>query len=344
LHIQVAAGPELRRQTGWRDLVAGRVSVVSRMFQPLGIQCALATVSEWEPDATLPLERNRRLLAGYHSSGDWIDLGIYGSGQNGGEPGLAVPFDPRALVFEVPGAGESQQAANMAHEIGHVLGAWHAHGGGSVMSLPPGSKLDDNTTSCLRLTRSVDLLQGASSLNDDTVARLQGLWAKAKEQPAGNPFYRFYSSRGVEEATQGLRVRAEEDFSKAEQFAPGLAKSHVDLGNAEMANHDYLEATEELRKALALDPGSNAVMSGLAAALIATGHRDEGIQTLVRSAKMNPGDSRAHANVGAVLVGIPGRVDEGIAELREALRIDPGNASAQRSLDHALAARKQGRQ
>jgi Flp pilus assembly protein TadD len=84
-------------------------------------------------------------------------------------------------------------------------------------------------------------------------------------------------------------------------------------------------------------------MSGLAFALIATGHREEGIETLVRSVKMNPGDSKAHANIGVVLAGTPGRMDEGIAELREAVRIDPGNASVQRSLDSALEARKHGR-
>ena len=69
-------------------------------------------------------------------------------------------------------------------------------------------------------------------------------------------------------------------------------------------------------------------MSSLAAALIATGHRDEGLQTLVKSVKMNPGDPRAHANMGVVLVSMPGRMDEGIAELREALRIEPGDAAA----------------
>ena len=101
----------------------------------------------------------------------------------------------------------------------------------------------------------------------------------------------------------------------------------MELGNAELANHEYLEATAELRKALQMTPGSNAAMSGLAAALLATGHRDEGLETLAKSAKMNPGDARARANYGIVLLGIPNRMDEGIAELREAVRIDPGNDS-----------------
>jgi tetratricopeptide (TPR) repeat protein len=283
------------------------------------------------------------MLAGYHGSGNWIDVGIYGSGPAGGEPGLAVPFDSRVLVFEVPGSIETRQAANLAHEIGHVLGAWNTPAADSVMSLPPGAKLDAATASCLRLTRTVDLLEGASSLDDESVKRFEELWAAAKDQPANNPFYRFYSSRGAEELNRGLRYPAEEDFTKALAFAPGLLKAHVDLGSAELASRDFIEATEELRRALALDPGSNAAMSALGAALVASGHRDEGLEALVKSVKLNPGDSRAHANVGTVLVGMPGRLDDGIAELKEALRIDPTSAVIQRTLDLALAAKKQGR-
>jgi tetratricopeptide (TPR) repeat protein len=344
LHIQVAAGPEIRQEAGWRDLIAGRVHAVSHLFGPLNIQCTLAGVSAWEPDRKLPLEVNRRALAGYHGGGDWIDAGIYGPGPAGGEPGLAVPFDSRVLIFEQPGASENQRAAALAHEIGHILGAWHAHAADSVMDLPPGGKLDDATASVLSLTRSVNFLQGPSSLTAEAVARLQKNWTAAQEQPADNPFYRFYSSRGMEELVEGLRVPAEGDFTKAGQFAPALAQAHLDLGKAELANRDYIEAVEELRRALTLDYGSGEAMGGLGAALIATGHSDEGLQLLVKSVKMNPGDSKAHATMGGALLRLPGRMDEGIAEIREAARIDPGNTVFERSLEQALAARQQGRQ
>lgn len=343
LHVQVAAGPELRRQTGWRDLVAARLRAVSAIFEPLAVQFVPATVSEWEPDPKQSPEANRRILAGFHDSGNWIELGFYGSRQADGEPGLAVPFDPRVLVFDVPSASEAQQAANLAHELGHLFGAWHPQGGGSVMSLPAGKELDRDAKSCLRLTRSVDLLHGASSLDADTVRRIQKLWTASKDGASSNPFYRFYSGLGLEEISRGLRPQAVEDFTKAAQFGPGLAIAHVDLGNVELASHEYLEAADEMRKALALDPGSSAAMSGLAAALLATGHRDEALQLLAKSVKMNPGDPRLHANLGVVLVGAPGRMKDAIAELREALRIDPGNAAIRHSLDLALAARKQRR-
>lgn len=337
LHIQVAVGPELRSAGDWRGRVASRVRAAAAMLQPAGVQLELATVSEWEPDPKAPSELNRRVLAGYHSSGDWIDLGLYGATQANGEPGLAAPFDSRALVFETPGAAENQQAANMAHVIAHLLGAWHTRTGGSVMSLPPGSALDDTTARCLRLTEAVDLLQGPASLDQAAVKGLQDLWAASGQAAAGHPLYRAYTSRGMEEIARGQKSQAEADFAQAEQYASGLAAAHVQLGNAELANHEVLEGADEMRKALKLDPGSNDAMSGLAAALISTGHADEGIAILGKAVKTNPGDARAHANYGIILLGVPGRMDEGIAELGEAVRIDPGNESLKRSLEIARA-------
>jgi len=343
LHVQVAVGPELRRQTGWRNLVSARLRALSAIFEPLALRFEVANISEWEPDPKQSLEANRRILAGFHASGDWIELGFYGSRQADGEPGLAVAYDPRVLVFDDPGAGETQQAAGLAHEIAHLLGAWHAHSSGSLMSLPPGTELDRGTMSCLRLTRSVNLSRGPSGLDAATLQRLQELWTASKAEASTNPFYRFYTSRGLEAVARGLPSQAEEDFTKAEHFAPGLAIAHVDLGNVELAAHEFLAAADEMRKALALDPKSSGAMNGLAAVLVVTGHRGEAIEWLAKSVQLTPGDPRVHANMGVVLANTPGRIDDAIAELREALRLDPGNAAMRHSLDLALAARQQGR-
>jgi Flp pilus assembly protein TadD len=107
-----------------------------------------------------------------------------------------------------------------------------------------------------------------------------------------------------------------------------------------------LDAVDEFRAAAKLDPHSSAAMGGLAAALVGIGRRDEAVETLAQSLRVNPGDSIAHANMGVVLVGMPGRLDQGIAELRESLRIDPNAPNAEaikRSLDSALDAKSKGK-
>jgi Tfp pilus assembly protein PilF len=342
LHIQVAAGPEVRQQPGWRDRIDSRIRVVSEMFKPADLQFEMAGASEWEPDLQQPPEVNRWRLEGFHSSGDWIELGLYGSAQPGAEPGLAVPFDPRVLVYDIPGGDEAKKAAALAHELGHIFGAWHAQAGGSVMSLPPGSKLDDTAISCLRVTRLIDFRRGAPSMNADTEKSLQKIWTAAKPEAASNPLYRFYSSMGLESFRRGLRADAEEHFVKAASYAPGLARAHLDLANTELGNREYLEAVEEFRAAFKLDSHSSAALSGMAAALVGAGKRDEAMQMLAKNIQLNPGDSAAHANMGVVLVGTPGRLDDGIAELREALRINPNSESVKRSLDAALQAKSKG--
>jgi len=343
LHIQVAVGPDLRQQADWRDRVAGRIRAASAIFRPLNLQFEMAGASEWAPDPKLPPEMNRWMLGGFHTSGDWIALGLYGSAQPGAEPGLAVPFDARVLVYDIPGGNEERNAAAMAHELAHVLGAWHPPQSGSLMSLPPGSRVDDTALSCLRLTRALDLRQGAAGLDAETVTRLQKLWTASKADPSTNPFYRFYSSVGAEAYRRGVRPEAEEDFIKAASFGPDVARAHLDLANAEMTNREYLEAVDEYRKASKLDPRSSAAISGLAAALLGSGQRQEAVQALSKGLQMNPGDAAAHANMGVVLVGTPGRLDDGIAELREALRISPNSEQIKRSLDAALEARSKGR-
>jgi hypothetical protein len=343
MHLQIAVGPDLRRQPDWRDRIASRIRSASEMFSPLNLQLEVATVSEWEPDPNQPLERNRWRLAGFHSSGDWIELGFYGSVQPAVEPGLAVPFDPRVIVCDIAGAPEERQAAAVAHEIGHVFGAWHPQEGGSVMSLPPAAKFDSTATAVLQASRTVDLRQGASSLNAEAVKSIQKIWTDAKAEPSTNPFYRFYANNGGELFLRGNRAEAVENFKNALKYAPDAVRGHIDLGNSLLATRDYLEAADEFQKAAKLDPHAAAAQSGLAAALIGSGHREEGMQALTTNIRNNPGDPAAHANLGVVLVGMPGHLDEGIAELREALRINPNFDSAKRSLNAALEAKNQGR-
>jgi hypothetical protein len=341
LQLRVAVGPEIRRHPDWRNLVTRRVRAAAQIFAPAGLEFELTAVTEWDPPANIQPELRRWLLSGTRT-GDQMDVGLCGVTAAGGEPGIAVPYDPRVLVFDVNGASETRQAVYLAHELGHALGAWHVRNDESIMNLPPGSRLDRGTAACIRLMRSHDWRTGAEGLDSVTTNSVQKLWTDAKADPPSNPLYRSYTSEGTESLAGGDRRGAEEYLLQAVRFAPQVASAHTALGNTELQNREYLGALDEFRKAVKLDPSSPGALTGLAAALLANGRRAEAIDVLASAAKANPRDSRAIGNLGTVLAGTPGRLDDGIAALRRALNIDPTNQPVKTALDAALARKGQG--
>lgn len=341
LHVRAAVGPELRRYADWRDRVRQRVRVASDLFRPAGIDFELSAISEWDPPANLQPAVRRWLLSGNHDA-DQIDIGFSGAVPSGNEPGIAIPYDPRVVVFDVEGAGEARQAVYLAHELGHALGAWHVPQNESVMNLPPGSRLDRATAACVAFARSHDWRTGAESLDAETTDRIQKLWTAANADPSSNPFYRFYTSQATESLAGSQRRNAEEYLLQAVKFAPKLPAAHIALGDIELQNREYIDALDEFRKAVAMDTSSPGALTGLGAALLANGRRAEAIEALGRAVKANPRDSRGVANLGTVLANTPGRLDDGIATLHQALSIDPANQPAKTALEAALAKKSQG--
>jgi len=341
LQLRVAVGPEIRRHPDWRDLVTRRVRAAAQIFEPAGLDFELISLTEWDPPANTQPELRRWLLSGART-GDQMDVGLCGVTSAGSEPGIAVPYDPRVLVFDVDGASEARQAVYLAHELGHALGAWHVRDNESIMNLPPGSRLDRGTVACVRLVRSHDWRTGAEGLDAATANSVQKLWTDAKADPPSNPLYRSYTSEATESLSRGDRRGAEEYLLQAARFAPQVANAHTALGDTELQNREYLDALDEFRKALKLDPSSSGALNGLAAAFLATGRRAEAIDVLAGVAKANPRDPRAMGNLGTVLSGTPGHLDDGIAALRQALKIDPANQPVKTALDAALVRKSQG--
>jgi Tfp pilus assembly protein PilF len=340
LHVRVAADPAFRQRSGWREIITGRVRAVSLP----GVRLELAGIEEWLPPAEQTVEQERRLLAGSRGEGNWIDLGIVEStGDGRGEPGLAVPFDPRLLVFDSPGQSESANTANLTHLLGHVFGAWDSPDPTSVMHLPPGKSWDSNAGGTLRLTGSIDLRQGIAGLDEKSRDRLQQLWASAHAPNDSNPLYRAYDAQGMELLDAGQRPLAVEALERAVRYGPKVAQAHAHLATAELGSRQISSALAEFRQAAAIDPQSSRALSGLAAALLASGQANEAISVLENAIVANPGDAALHANLGTVLVHAPGRIDEGIANLREAVRLDPALGSARRSLEAALESKAKGR-
>lgn len=343
LRLLVAADPAFRARANWRDVITSRVRAVSDIYSSaFGISLEVAGVSEWNPGAELQAEQKRRELTGYNSDGNAIFLGIGAPVGEGPEPGAAVAFDPRVLVFDFPAKNEQQNSNGLAHELAHAFAAWHSAEDQSVLHLPPGSSFDRIAADCIRLTRAVDFRQsiGASQEVIDKVAKL---WAASNSDPNLNPIFDSYMHSALELLNTGHVDQGIEPLSRAIQLAPGNVNAHYMLASSNMVLKHFAAAAIEFRKVVELSPKNLTAWNNLGGSLLQSGQPEEAIPAFRKALELGPNNPVVRANIGAALVRTPGRLEEGIAELRDVLRTDPGQANAQTALTAALEAKQKGR-
>jgi len=133
LRVVASADSKFRQRPHWRDVIFSRIQKTSQLYESaFNIRLELADISEWAPGTQSGLDSRRRQLGGYNSNGSLVLLG-FAEPASGLEPGVTVAFDPRVLVFDYPAQSEEQNERILAHELAHMLGAWHAPNSGSLM-------------------------------------------------------------------------------------------------------------------------------------------------------------------------------------------------------------------
>jgi tetratricopeptide (TPR) repeat protein len=106
---------------------------------------------------------------------------------------------------------------------------------------------------------------------------------------------------------------------------------HNNLGIAYDSAGRYVEAIEELQKAISLDPEYIDAHNNLAVACTRMEMFEEAIKELHEAIRLNPGHAEAHSNLGNIYARL-GRYEEAIAELHEAIRLNPSYACTHNNL------------
>ena len=300
-----------------------------------GIRWEPIAIDEWNPDPPSTMEQKRRDLSGNRPDGDSIALGMLGPDRTSGALGLAVPFDPRLLVFDSPDRDEAWNEAALAHELAHLFGAWHSSDPASLLHAKPGAAFDRQATEAIRLTRSVDFR--TREIGPETVGRLTKLWLSSKSDKTSNPFYAYSIAVGNELLDTGHPSEAAKQLSLAAELAPDDSNAHYALGAAYLALRRFQEAAAEFRTVTRIDPHSVAALTNLGGALLESGVTMEAATALEKAAELSPNDATVQANAGVALARLPDRGGEAIAHLREALRLDPDRKDVRKVLDSALA-------
>jgi tetratricopeptide (TPR) repeat protein len=172
--------------------------------------------------------------------------------------------------------------------------------------------------------------------------RLQGLGGDgeallraAQAQRPGDFWVNFKLARALPKKQMGEAVGY---YRAALAVRPGTPAVLINLGNALLDQGQRAEAVRAYRRAIALDPKVPAAHNNLGNALFAQGRRAEAVKAYRRAIALDPKNAHFPTNLGNVLK-VQGKLAEAVKAYRRAIALDPKDAWAHYSLGGALYAR-----
>jgi TolB-like protein len=120
--------------------------------------------------------------------------------------------------------------------------------------------------------------------------------------------------------------KAQADARKAIDLAPDLAEGHLALANTFADSVEFIAATQEYERALALEPGNARLLRNYGLFAVQMGHTDAGLAAAQRSVVLDPLNSYNHVSLGMSLL-LARRYGEAIAAFTNAKALDPNDAS-----------------
>jgi tetratricopeptide (TPR) repeat protein len=107
----------------------------------------------------------------------------------------------------------------------------------------------------------------------------------------------------------------------------GTADAVIALGEFQLGQNKFGEATSSFQKALEIQPSATAALRGLGAVQRELGHSVEATTAFSQAVQSSPGDAANHIDLAGMLVQA-GNSATAIEQLKSATELDPGNASA----------------
>lgn len=224
IRVRVACDEEFRRREDWREDALARLGEASAPWErEFGIRWAPADCVAWEsPDAAESMQDVSDDLAARVGPGDAdVLLGLTGQRRpdgRDGELGLAENFGRVALA----GAGWQGQSRQreihaIAHEFGHLLGAWHCAEEDTIMSsgAEDASRFDEPTRRLVALVRGFDFRRGVGGIDADTLAAIDDLFRRHHGADARHPVAEALLFRGWARLERQEHAAAAEDFRRA---------------------------------------------------------------------------------------------------------------------------------
>ena len=162
----------------------------------------------------------------------------------------------------------------------------------------------------------------------------EALFGHAVQVTRGN--YLAYNNLGFYLSGQGRVLEAMDNYRKSLAINPAYEDALNNLGYALAGQKKYSEAIPLYQAALRIRPNHTEVHNNLGNALSETGQIDDAIQHYLVVLKQKPEHADAHNNLGIALA-MKGKLDEAVPHFQAAIRFKPSYASAHSNLGNALA-------
>jgi hypothetical protein len=312
IRVRVACDEEWRAKERWATVARGRLERASAVFEKrFALRWKAVDVVQWRSDDDAPtmrelieqLERDVPLAD--------VDVVVGFTGQTRAkaadrdyaQAGVAWCFGRSALVRESrEGAPDDWYVGALAHELGHVMGAWHATTPDSVMFQSGGrtthERFDAVSAGVIELCRDLDFARGVDWLDDTRRRRLRELYREGHASDSSLAYAEVVANRAWKEYGRSGDVRslrAVLRWAVAEQSSCSI-KDDVALAgplrslawaDLEGDSKDLDEAEVSARRAVALVTASGVVEEPirasealLASVLLERGRRSEAIVLL----------------------------------------------------------------
>lgn len=312
IRVLVACDEEFRRRRNWRNSATALVRLASIPWErEFGIRWTPVECVDWVTDDAAPtmqdLQRRLAETASFESAE--VVLGLTGQwrprrGSAAYEAlGVSDCFGRAAVVgIGQPGC-EGREPNAVAHEFGHLLGAWHCAEANTIMTAPSTdlTRFDPQTRALIPLVRQFDFRAGRESLDRGTVDAITALWKAGHASDAMHPVAQSFLVRGWARVLGGLPESGAPDLEKALEVLAScgvtkgahVASCLVGLGQS-YSRRVALDPTRELEyarraRAAAGDEVEDPVAASwmlLGHALWANGSEEESIEAYAQALKL----------------------------------------------------------
>jgi tetratricopeptide (TPR) repeat protein len=327
--VTVAVDETFRADPLWTHSVARAFARASdRVGTPLGIRFKVERRAAWAPAGASLDDYLGRLRAQIGARPGGIVVGLTSQRPEPRHVFGATDYVDALTVLSVPSAGDAWDR-NLAHELGHVLGAIDVEGDDELMAGEGrGLRIDAMNARLMRAHHQRRFpparfpLEGADL---DAAARLYQEAALFAPEGAYPALIRVERARGDLQAALRAAVRlaaARPDGRSLDLRAQVLADLGRLEGSARAQSGRREEAIDTYRRAVMLEPDNAPALAELARLLLEAGQPEEAIDHARRAVRAQPGLQAAQVNLAAAYLKL-GRDREAEEAAREELRRRP---------------------